>query len=85
MRTSLIGANNIAVIDDAEYVDPKLKIQMEGILVSHINFTVIDLSEVMSYLVFENRRKGGMRVHLFEYANKKYDSDSSEAAHEKRN
>ena len=72
-------ANNMKqLLDDAEYVDPKLKILvMEGILVSYdINFTVIDLSEVSkAYLVFENRRKGGMRVHLrFEYANKKYDS-----------
>lgn len=72
-------ANNMKqLLDDAEYVDPKLKILvMEGILVSYdINFTVVDLSEVSkAYLVFENRRKGGMRVHLrFEYANKKYDS-----------
>ena len=72
-------ANNMKqLLDDAEYVDPKLKIiVMEGILVSYdINFTVVDLSEVSkAYLVFENRRKGGMRVHLrFEYANKKYDS-----------
>lgn len=72
-------ANNMKqLLDDAEYVNPKLKILvMEGILVSYdINFTVIDLSEVSkAYLVFENRRKGGMKVHLrFEYANKKYDS-----------
>ena len=72
-------ANNMKqLLDDAEYVDPKLKILvMEGILVSYdINFTVIDLSEVSkAFLVFENRRKGGMKVHLrFEYANKKYDS-----------
>lgn len=72
-------ANNMKqLLDDAEYVDPKLKILvMEGILVSYdINFTVIDLSEVSkAYLVFENRRKGGMKIHLrFEYANKKYDS-----------
>ena len=72
-------ANNMKqLLDDAEYVDSKLKILvMEGILVSYdINFTVIDLSEVSkAYLVFENRRKGGMKVHLrFEYANKKYDS-----------
>jgi len=72
-------ANNMKqLLHDAEYVDPKLKILvMEGILVSYdINFTVIDLSEVSkAYLVFENRRKGGMKVHLrFEYANKKYDS-----------
>ena len=72
-------ANNMKqLLDDAEYVDSKLKILvMEGILVSYdINFTVVDLSEVSkSYLVFENRRKGGMRVHLrFEYPNKKYDS-----------
>ena len=51
--------------------------RMEGILVSYdINFTVINLSEVSkASLVFENRRKGGMKVHLgFEYADKKQDS-----------
>ena len=66
------------LLEDAEYVDPKLKILvMEDILVSYdINFTVIDLSEVSkASLVFENRRKGGMRVHLrFEYPDKKQDS-----------
>ena len=72
-------ANNMKqLLHDAEYVDPKLKILvMEGILVSYdINFTVIDLSEVSkAYLVFENRRKGGMKVHLrFEYPDKKQDS-----------
>ena len=72
-------ANNMKqLLEDAEYVDPKLKILvMKGILVSYdINFTVIDLSEVSkAYLVFENRRKGGMKVHLrFEYPDKKQDS-----------
>ena len=72
-------ANNMKqLLDDAEYVDPKLKILvMEGILVSYdINFTVIDLSEVSkAYLVFENRRKGGMKYHFrFEYPDKKQDS-----------
>ena len=72
-------ANNMKqLLDDAEYVDPKLKILvMEGILVSYdINFTVIDLSEVSkAFLVFENRRKGGKKVHLrFEYPDKKQDS-----------
>ena len=66
------------LLEDAEYVDPKLKILvMEGILVSYdINFTVIDLSEVSkASLVFENRRKGGMKVHFrFEYPDKKQDS-----------
>ena len=66
------------LLEDAKYVDPKLKILlMEGILVSYdINFTVIDLSEVSkAFLVFENRRKGGMKVHFrFEYPDKKQDS-----------
>ena len=51
--------------------------RMKGILVSYdINFTVIDLSEVSkAYLVFENRRKGGMKYHFrFEYPDKKQDS-----------
>ena len=66
------------LLEDAEYVDPKLKILvMKGILVSYdINFTVIDLSEVSkASLVFENRRKGGMKYHFrFEYPDKKQDS-----------
>lgn len=51
--------------------------RMKGILVSYdINFTVIDLSEVSkASLVFENRRKGGMKYHFrFEYPDKKQDS-----------
>ena len=72
-------ANNMKqLLEDAEYVDPKLKILvMKGILVSYdINFTVIDLSEVSkASLVFEYRRKGGMKYHFrFEYPDKKQDS-----------
>lgn len=66
------------LLEDADYVDPKLKILVtEGVLVSYdINFTVIDLSEVSKgYFVFQTRRRRGMRYILrFEYPNKKRDS-----------
>lgn len=66
------------LLEDADYVDPKLKILvMEGVLVSYdINFTVIDLSEVSKgYFIFQTRRRRGMRYILrFEYPNKKRDS-----------
>lgn len=66
------------LLEDADYVDPKLKILVtEGVLVSYdINFTVIDLSEISKgYFVFQTRRRRGMRYILrFEYPNKKRDS-----------
>ncbi len=53
----------------------KLKILVTFLYSYDINFTVVDIRSQQGDLSFENRRKGGMKVHLrFRYANKKYDS-----------